>query len=105
MECIYRNLCCYKYNNNEHELDEYLINNTTKTLKVNCLYIKSKTENNIFNIDLVRSRIGRNIPKFLPIELLDYSMEYLICIDAMFDIKDLLFFELKYSIAFKYGSG
>ena len=84
MEWLYRFICCSKYK--EYELQEYLINNSEKIM-VNCYYIKPN--NSEQTIDKFRAKIGRNIPKFLPIELLDYSLEYLICIDALFDIKSL----------------
>lgn len=85
MDCIYYYLC---NNKNNADLKEHLINDDD-FIKVNCFYIKSKISNNIYTIDMFRSKIGRNIPKFLPIELSDLSLEFLICIDCMFDIKKL----------------
>jgi hypothetical protein len=93
MDCIYYYLCNNK--NEKSDLKEHLINND-ELIKLNCFFIKTKITNNIYTIDIFRSKIGRNIPKFLPIELSDLSVEFLICIDAMFDIKKLCD-ELNYS--------
>ena len=86
MDCFYYLL---NYNNkNNIDLKEPLIDQE-EFIKVNCLYIKSNIENNIYIIDIFKRKIGKNIPKFLPIELPFDILEFLICIDAMFDIKKL----------------
>lgn len=85
MDCFY-----YLFNNtkNKTDLNEPLILQE-EFITVNCLYIKSNIENNIYNIDIFKKKIGKNVPKFLPIEFSDGTLEFLICIDAMVDIKKL----------------
>ena len=84
MDCFY-----YLLNiNNKTDLNEPLIIQE-EFIIVNCLYIKSIIENNIYTIDIFKKKIGKNIPKFLPIEFSDGSIEFLICVDALIDIKKI----------------
>jgi hypothetical protein len=82
---------CFKFlfnKNDTNDLNEPLIEEKRQII-VNCYYIKNNFEDGIITIEVFRKRIGANVPKFLPVNFPNGQLEFLICIDAFYDIKAL----------------